>query len=626
MRAHRLAFSLAAAGAVTAAVTVPTVLATSAGRARPHLAATLYVSAAGSDAGRCTQRAPCASFGRAYAVASPGDTVLVGSGTYGDQTIGYDSSKSGDGCDAYDLPADVSGCVTFEAAPGATVSFAGEITIVGNGVRLVGFDLGANGVGINPGSVCHSPPTRGVVLDGLRSNGGKLAIDGASYVADVNGNWGNGDGESVIAHSCDSTGEGDWLEPTHLRFDHSWYHDVVQHTVGTSEHIECMHLDAADYVTIESSRFTNCAGYDLRIAYEHRSVESVSHYLIENSVFAATCSEQQVGVNCFPIAELELDCSGLAGTSCDSDVVRFNTIDGRFHPSVEEGSSGFTSSAFYGNVTTGGEDAYHCKTYLQTGMAYYDDVFGSVGEQGNPGVPCAWPSGVRLPPCRAQRAGREPGAALGQRRVSGDRSPRAGAATAVGRRRRRAPVGDGGDRAGAIDRGGADRRAGGERLLLLRPAGAPVEDGGRHSAARHPRLPPARRRSDDLRRSGRGRRRRHLQPLLQHAVRARSGNRCGRPTRVERSALARVQTDACPCVRPRRRLRRPAGRQGGLAHRPHHVPSPLLPLRHVHACPLSAARPRAAGTGRSSSRRARPVLRHCGVAPVRACGGAQGER
>jgi len=388
MRAHRLAFSLAAAGAVTAAVTVPTVLATSAGRARPHLAATLYVSAAGSDAGRCTQRAPCASFGRAYAVASPGDTVLVGSGTYGDQTIGYDSSKSGDGCDAYDLPADVSGCVTFQAGPGATVSFAGEITIVGNGVRLVGFDLGANGVGINPGSVCHSPPTRGVVLDGLRSNGGKLAIDGASYVADVNGNWGNGDGESVIAHSCDSTGEGDWLEPTHLRFDHSWYHDVVQHTVGTSEHIECMHLDAADYVTIESSRFTNCAGYDLRIAYEHRSVESVSHYLIENSVFAATCSEQQVGVNCFPIAELELDCSGLAGTSCDSDVVRFNTIDGRFHPSVEEGSSGFTSSAFYGNVTTGGEDAYHCKTYLQTGMAYYDDVFGSVGEQGNPGVPC----------------------------------------------------------------------------------------------------------------------------------------------------------------------------------------------------------------------------------------------
>lgn len=255
-------------------------------------------------------------------------------------------------------------------------------------MRLVGFDLGANGVGINPGSVCHSPPTRGVVLDGLRSNGGKLAIDGASYVADVNGNWGNGDGESVIAHSCDSTGEGDWLEPTHLRFDHSWYHDVVQHTVGTSEHIECMHLDAADYVTIVDSRFTNCAGYDVRISYEHKAVENVSHYLIENNFFGAVCSEQQVGYDCFPIAEVQFDCSGVSGTSCDGNVVRFNTIDGSFHPSIEPGGTGFTNSAYYGNIETDRVDDFHCQTYLSTGLAYYDDVLGATGSGGNPGVAC----------------------------------------------------------------------------------------------------------------------------------------------------------------------------------------------------------------------------------------------
>jgi len=186
---------------------------------------------------------------------------------------------------------------------------------------------------------------------------------------------------------CDGTGSGDWMQPHHLRFDHGWYHDVVQHTTGESEHIECMHISAADYVTISNTKFTNCAGYDVRISYAHKTVENVSHYLIENNLFGATCAAQRIGVDCFPIAELQFDGSCLEGTSCDANIIRFNTIDGSFHPSVEPASRGFTNSAFYGNIVTGGDDEFHCKTYQGTGLSYRDNVSGTIGQQG-PAAPC----------------------------------------------------------------------------------------------------------------------------------------------------------------------------------------------------------------------------------------------
>ena len=50
-------------------------------------AATLYVSASGSDSGTCTQAAPCKSFARAYNVATAGSDVLVSAGTYPEQSL-----------------------------------------------------------------------------------------------------------------------------------------------------------------------------------------------------------------------------------------------------------------------------------------------------------------------------------------------------------------------------------------------------------------------------------------------------------------------------------------------------------------------------------------------------------
>ena len=64
---------------------------------KPHAAASeqriLSVSLQGSDSAPCS-RAPCASFDRAYQAARPGDIVEVHGGTYPDQRLSLDASKT----------------------------------------------------------------------------------------------------------------------------------------------------------------------------------------------------------------------------------------------------------------------------------------------------------------------------------------------------------------------------------------------------------------------------------------------------------------------------------------------------------------------------------------------------
>jgi len=68
-------------------------------------------SPAGSDTNPCTQAAPCQTFGRAYIVAVPGQTVEIGSGSYPYQRLAYDAGKT-------------SAHVVFKPAPGASVNVA----------------------------------------------------------------------------------------------------------------------------------------------------------------------------------------------------------------------------------------------------------------------------------------------------------------------------------------------------------------------------------------------------------------------------------------------------------------------------------------------------------------------
>jgi len=74
----------------------------------------LFVSSTGSDARACTAAAPCQTLARALQLAKPGAIVQLRAGTYPGQ--GLEGGKDG-------AP------IVFEPAPGATVTFSGQLTV-----------------------------------------------------------------------------------------------------------------------------------------------------------------------------------------------------------------------------------------------------------------------------------------------------------------------------------------------------------------------------------------------------------------------------------------------------------------------------------------------------------------
>ena len=106
---------------------------------------TWFVSAAGSDSSRCSRSAPCRSFNRAYHSARPGDVVQVEGGTYSQQDITADSSKSSS-ADVVFVPEPGNvvtiGCHTLGAVDGTVL--AGASCIDESASPHITFDGGPN--------------------------------------------------------------------------------------------------------------------------------------------------------------------------------------------------------------------------------------------------------------------------------------------------------------------------------------------------------------------------------------------------------------------------------------------------------------------------------------------------
>ena len=96
----------------------------------------LYVSPTGSDSSRCTSSAPCATWNRAYQIASPGSVIAVAGGQYPGQLIRPRASLRDlkPGCSF----ADTAQCVVFQPARGATVSISERLEIRGSSVWVRG--------------------------------------------------------------------------------------------------------------------------------------------------------------------------------------------------------------------------------------------------------------------------------------------------------------------------------------------------------------------------------------------------------------------------------------------------------------------------------------------------------
>ncbi len=120
----------------------------------PHL----FVATTGTDTSTCTKSSPCASFGRAYRVAAPGQVIEVAGGTYGPQTILNDPRKtSGPN-------------VVIRAAAGATVNLVGPPQ--GDALRL----------GINSDDPSAASPSF-LTISGIHAVGGLSHWTGSTRIA-----------------------------------------------------------------------------------------------------------------------------------------------------------------------------------------------------------------------------------------------------------------------------------------------------------------------------------------------------------------------------------------------------------------------------------------------------------
>jgi hypothetical protein len=249
---------------------------------------TLYIAPQGSDGGTCSQQAPCASLDRAYQVAAPGDVVEVAGGTYPDQRLSLDPSKTSEDD------------VVFRPAPNASV-VTGELDFGGRPAPTAASHVTIDGQGRwASGDVLFflrdpSRPASDITLENLKlQRDSGVFIHGADRVTLRN---------VEIGPSCCGT-DGMNLTPddvgdvhrdvTNLLLDHVTIHDIVRlcaqdktapptcHDVPEA-HTDCIQAWSGVNVTIRDSRFFNCSTSSLLV--EGGFGGTVSNWTVENNMF-----------------------------------------------------------------------------------------------------------------------------------------------------------------------------------------------------------------------------------------------------------------------------------------------------------------------------------------------------
>ena len=226
--------------------------------APPLPPATRFVLTSGSDATACTAAAPCASLGRAYQVASPGEVVEAAGGAYGNQRIDAQASKTS--------PTDV----YFRPAPSAGVSVS-YIEVYGSHVEIR--SLTTRGWYVRPGA-------NDVTLRDVTSVGGGTFITSANDVNILGGTIANAD--SVDGLQVKMSAVDPHVEPTNLLIDGLFIHDVTR-VAEPSAHTECIQFTAGRNVVIRNSWFTDCSTQG--VFFKEGLGGEIDNVLVENSWF-----------------------------------------------------------------------------------------------------------------------------------------------------------------------------------------------------------------------------------------------------------------------------------------------------------------------------------------------------
>lgn len=198
----------------------------------------LYLSPTGVDGGACTASLPCASLDAAYHAARPGQVVLLADGTYPDQAIEVDATKTS------------TAKVIFEPAAGAHPTITG-LTVYGSHIEFENLDIGVWGTKSMAGDVVF-----------FNVRGTHLYMESSTDISVIGGSYGPiaNDDDGDITPACPSC-----PPPQRILIDGVTFHDAVL-TPGSDAHVECLQVAEIDGLTIRNSRFVNCQVHNVFIS------------------------------------------------------------------------------------------------------------------------------------------------------------------------------------------------------------------------------------------------------------------------------------------------------------------------------------------------------------------------
>ena len=262
--------------------------------AAPLTRASVFVAPDGSDARSCRTRATaCASFGRAYRVATPGQIVEVAGGRYPAQSITAVPGRTGPN-------------VVIRPAAGARVTLGGltlgvsgehgkgpaYLTLRGMHLKVKGSPPGARnqeGISVGAGS-------KHIRLEHM--DAGSVNTWLADHVTVLGGDYGPCDaiagatnvcGNSILDVSSNVTIDGALFHD--YRFDATCFAD------GADCHWECVYVNGGRNVTIRNSKFRDCTLYDIFATISGPDAASLGHrnLTIENNWFDTPWTEDTSG-------------------------------------------------------------------------------------------------------------------------------------------------------------------------------------------------------------------------------------------------------------------------------------------------------------------------------------------
>jgi thrombospondin type 3 repeat protein len=287
--------------------------------------ASIFLSATGSDSNGCTQPAPCRTFNRGYQRAQPGQVVEVAGGTYGDQSIAHDGSKTS------------SDDVVFRPASGAAVT-VGDVLTYGSHLTVKGMrarDLTArvpdppNGVRVDDVTFRDMDARNFMIYSATNVN-----VLGGDYgpASDCGGPYG-GSNNSIRQYPGAA-------QPANILIEGVKIHDIVSYDLGPC-HMEGLAVFAGRNVTVRDSKFWGNSVYDV---FMQPNSGAVSDITLENNWFAAPVGQAGQGSGQSTVA--------FSGSSADftNTLIRHNSFNGVISPDDNGANPNYSNFRVVGNV------------------------------------------------------------------------------------------------------------------------------------------------------------------------------------------------------------------------------------------------------------------------------------